>query len=913
MHDTVNADHVLLHNGEIVPRFARLLPNVLVVEEGETVTLDPHQRFDAVENAGLLTAPPGQQTVLETIHLLNLPTGRFELGTAEAPITGRAEVIFLEAPLDLARDPWQWGNGLLNLGYQSRVGQGKTPFVMSVGDIEAGATTLTLSPAPIGWHVGDELLIPDTRQQNQKFKDPIRIRRESTVTIAAISGNVVTLSKPLDFEHECIRRPDGSISDFPRVANLTHNVVIRSENPAGTRAHTANVGHVASWDVQYNQFVGVGRTTFLSLNNTQTVNGVIVPGTNQIGKYADHDHHCGSRPDLTRQSIGNSYQGTGGSKWAKVVHGTHDVFVQDCVGVDFQGGAFVTEDGWEVRNTFSGNLAAYSLSNGKSAGANADPNGFNAPGGEGVGCWFRGVGNSFIRNESWNNQEGISFFNRDQVGIGAVTIPGINGEPDLPYTAAVAKEMIPIRVEGNVTGSNEVIGLAVWSSQNIFPIENHVSVHNGVRNAWAVNSGNNKLHLVHPRIIGGAACRAEGVSSSIAYTFHLIIDGGEIRGCAKAVSNGGAKIMQLLGGLVLQNVVDISISGVERLFKEFSYIDVMHEPMPGLPPRYFDAGLSEPAWEPGMPLPYVQFNGQWLSQRGSPWVLRNWQGTGQSYRLLHPWQLGSLAAWPALDADHWFFVPEAGLTMAQAWAKYGMAFGGDVASGETLEGIGAFLVEPGEAPALGVPRAVMTYPNMLSPAQVDVDKNGVASVTLRLVLTGDYTQANGTAVISVDGGAPVRLSGGQKQGPYDRLYRLAGVEPGTHEVVAWREGLDGVKIPESEMTFRFGVGAIPNPDPEPDPDDPEPVHCAQGEWDVQTVSEGPWVNVGDHQEREVVTTYARVTLTEPEPGGTACGPSEKAETTIETQPMPWDDVNVQLSADDRVRVVRPDGTFKVIE
>ena len=82
-------------------------------------------------------------------------------------------------------------------------------------------------------------------------------------------------------------------------------------------------------------------------------------GTNQRGKYAEHHHHVQSAADSA--DVGNVYIGHPRGKWGLVVHVTSDTLVEQNIAVDFPGAAFVTEDGYEVRNVFRQNFAAYSL------------------------------------------------------------------------------------------------------------------------------------------------------------------------------------------------------------------------------------------------------------------------------------------------------------------------------------------------------------------------------------------------------------------------------------------------------------------------------------------------------------------------------------------------------------------------
>ena len=147
------------------------------------------------------------------------------------PCDRRVEFVIRNVPIDTAKDPFQWGNGLINFGRQTRVGCRKTSFLEATDSLSAGATRITLASVPVNWQVGDELLLPDTAQPA-----PIP-RREAPITIAAINGADVTLSKGLDFAHPTITDPNGVVVLRPRVVNLTRNIAVRSEEPLQAWEH----------------------------------------------------------------------------------------------------------------------------------------------------------------------------------------------------------------------------------------------------------------------------------------------------------------------------------------------------------------------------------------------------------------------------------------------------------------------------------------------------------------------------------------------------------------------------------------------------------------------------------------------------------------------------------------------------
>src|SRR5262249_49665101 len=244
----VDADRIRF-GPEFVPRRIDL-PYTLIVPARQIFELPAEATYDYIEVAGMLRVSRARSTFTRFTTMVVLPGGTLDVGTPADPVPCNLHVEFIvrDVPLDTAKDPFQWGNGLINFGRQTRVGCNKTAFSESAGAIAAGATSLTLSAPPIGWQVGDELLIPDTAAVTGKP------RRQPAVTIASITDSTLTLSKGLDFAHDNIVDPKGNVVLRPRVANLTRNILIRSENPGGSRGHTADIGHGAAWDIRYNRF-----------------------------------------------------------------------------------------------------------------------------------------------------------------------------------------------------------------------------------------------------------------------------------------------------------------------------------------------------------------------------------------------------------------------------------------------------------------------------------------------------------------------------------------------------------------------------------------------------------------------------------------------------------------------------------
>ena len=396
-------------------------------------------------------------------------------------------------------------------------------------------------------------------------------RRESRVTISAINGTQVELSKPLDFAHPSISDLKSVVVLRPRVANLTRNIVIRSENPDGTPGHTADVGQHASWDNRYNRLIGLGRTRILPFDDT---NGNHI-GTNQRGKYAEHHHHVQSAP--TSADVGNVYMGHRKGKWGLVVHVTSDTLVERNIALDFPGAGFVTEDGYEVRNTFRQNLAAYTTGkarDGEGHILDSQQNvARNCPGCEGMGFWFRGVVNVFDRNEAWNNfAAGINVFNQNQPAGQYPSARG--GKPD-----SVLKhfEDHPLSMTGNIVAANAVNGYELWGVKP-FPNRDLIAANNTFRQIFAVSSDGVSVILHKPTVICAVGTGATGIHSSDGYVRNFEITEGQIAGCAIGITGGGSANGLTLNGTVMQNEVNIDSLPRNALFENVTHLPLANHP-----------------------------------------------------------------------------------------------------------------------------------------------------------------------------------------------------------------------------------------------------------------------------------------------------------------------------------------------
>ena len=381
-----------------------------IVSIGHAVTYDSTSGDAAVIGiaaGGVLRFSVSQSTVLRVGTLVVLPNGTLEMGTAAAPVAASvsAQIVIKNVALDAAADPDQFGTGLLAIdGRVTLHGAVKTPtFVRTAVEPRAGQSTVTLSRAVAGWLVGDRIFLPDTRQvpADHWFNPNYALQLEEK-TIQAISsdGRVLTLSTPLAFDHRGARDADGTptvvsggISLLPHVGNLTRNVIIRSENPAGTRGHTLFT-HRSTVAIQYAQFQDLGRTRATPLQAT----------SNHIGRYPLHIHHLlgpvnASNTGYQFTILGNAINDS--LKWPIAVHGSHFGLVKQNVvygGSQLTGAGIAVEDGTETENLFEENFVANirgSINPRESGPSTADG---TTPGSAAECFWSNGFNNRFVGN-----------------------------------------------------------------------------------------------------------------------------------------------------------------------------------------------------------------------------------------------------------------------------------------------------------------------------------------------------------------------------------------------------------------------------------------------------------------------------------------------------------------------------------
>ena len=546
-------DRIVTHGVEFIPRRAVGEGNNLIVPAGETVTLDD-ATHDYIEVSGTLTVTGS----VRFIDLLVLPGGTLALEDG-------SEIVIRDVPLDTVADPYQWGNGIVNLGTWKTNGRPLEHTWTLAKPMAAGATEIELGDLPGGWQVGDELLIPDTRQPAYKLHagtglwQPDQMpRRESPVRIASINGTTITLSKPLDFEHNAAFAPDGTLRYLPYVLNITRDTVIRSDNPDGTRGHTVTTGS-GTQDLRWAAFLGLGRTRAENLHSTtydSHTKTFAQIGTNQVGRYPVHWHH--NHPDHSDpthphggHSVGLYIDGDDTSKWGNVVHGTNGIHVADLIAYRCVGSGLVTEDGNEFDFVFErcfvvGSNGAADLAGAPTASKFLMVAPRNNPGGEGSGIWLHSTQGTVRNCVSANNAIGINAFHFKQV----------------PSTE---RTNLPVEFSGNVAFGNRIVGFETWTIHRnqalsrLWTAKNLTCWHNGQSQVRFGNGEVTEIRLENPQLLSqDADYRVWGIQNDTAYHPHIEVAGGRVEGCDVGVQSA-KRALHLTDGLVMQNHLNVDL------------------------------------------------------------------------------------------------------------------------------------------------------------------------------------------------------------------------------------------------------------------------------------------------------------------------------------------------------------------
>src|SRR6188768_3034614 len=256
--------------------------------------------------------------------------GELEIGTEKAPHTRKATITFTdnikgEDISGVGGTTDEVDRGIMLMGGTLNLrGDRTNTWTKLAKTAEAGSNSIEVLNAS-GWRVGDEIVLAST---------DFNPRQAERRTIAAISGNTLTLDKKLDYMH---------------FGKITFDVDERGEVGLLTR----NIKVQASPDAEQSFF---GGHIMAMVTSKVFVEGVELNRMGQnleLARYPMHWHLVGDAKGqyIRNAAIHDTYNR------CVTVHGTNDLQVENNVTYNTVGHCFFLEDGIEHGNQFVHNLA----------------------------------------------------------------------------------------------------------------------------------------------------------------------------------------------------------------------------------------------------------------------------------------------------------------------------------------------------------------------------------------------------------------------------------------------------------------------------------------------------------------------------------------------------------------------------
>jgi len=250
--------------------------------------------------------------------------GELAIGTEAAPYKHKATITLT----DNVKDEQMMGMGdrgiMLSGGTLNLHGDRTNTWTKLSKTADAGSTSIEVLNAA-QWRVGDEIVLASTDY------DPRQAERR---TIAAISGNAITLDKKLDYMH--FGKITFDVDERGEVGLLTRNIKIQA-SPDAEQSFLG--GHIMAM-----------------VTSKMFVEGVELNRMGQnlaLARYPIHWHLVGDAKGqyIKNAAIHDTYNR------CVTVHGTNDVRVENNVTYNIVGHCFFLEDGIEHGNEFVHNLA----------------------------------------------------------------------------------------------------------------------------------------------------------------------------------------------------------------------------------------------------------------------------------------------------------------------------------------------------------------------------------------------------------------------------------------------------------------------------------------------------------------------------------------------------------------------------
>lgn len=301
------------------------------VQHPLTVMIDGDAVCDVLVVDGALGVYPDAKASLTLSTFFGMPGAEFQCGWDADPMDGSFTCLFRPAPPDPA-DKLRYHGGLVWMGEFTVHGKKKAAHAELLdAAITAGDLHFEVRTTDLNWDHKDELLFPDTRQLKEKERAAGYNQVERIPIESYFGKDIATMARPFAFSHVPGKTDDGIGDVWPRVANLTRNVIFKAEVPGTAHVQFFDNARV---DIRYASFQGMGRTTNAPLD-----------ATNLIGRYHVHLHKTHEEFVLEGVVV------DGGDtvhirKWGIVGHGAKGR-ITECVVYNTAGAGIMLEDGSE--------------------------------------------------------------------------------------------------------------------------------------------------------------------------------------------------------------------------------------------------------------------------------------------------------------------------------------------------------------------------------------------------------------------------------------------------------------------------------------------------------------------------------------------------------------------------------------
>ena len=297
----------------------------VTIPAGKRVILDRNAKVKNVNVLGTLEFAD-QDLELTTDYIML--HGKLSVGSAAKPFTKKATLTFTGISGENVMD--MGTRGILNMnGTLELFGEGgRTPWTRLSATAAKGAVQIQVDRAG-GWKVGDRIALASTDYDFAQAEE---------FTLTAVSGNTLTLSAPLKYEHFGQAQSYGGkiLESRAEVALLSRNITVQGDASSETSKFGAQVMTMGSGQAHIDgvEFTRVGQKK-------------------ATGRYPIHFHLLGdggANSFVKNSSIHNSYNR------CLTVHGTNKLTIQNNAAYNAPGHCYFLEDGAETGNVLEGNL-----------------------------------------------------------------------------------------------------------------------------------------------------------------------------------------------------------------------------------------------------------------------------------------------------------------------------------------------------------------------------------------------------------------------------------------------------------------------------------------------------------------------------------------------------------------------------